>query len=388
MAKVPAIPFFVHSTFRNFMGNQVKPYGLEWGLDGDSYMTFVPADLTNGKTMPNLDAPETRRGIVEAYNRWASSKELEFKTVDDVEDVILHNDGIHIQVEWRELHRPCRVTKHDDMEALLKQDAATNGGDPAEVWVNGVYEGLLNGEMSLFPLILAIKRANGPGTQLSFCRYEGLIRIEKYFRGMLRKNQVFEHVMDNLITLEDVEVLDSKTLIGTSTLNDWIMGGNLTSRLHVEELDNGDIKFVRPLYNDDIHTADRRFGLFKGRDDDKIALVQKELHRLRFLATLKHPFSCRKITKQAQKEERTLNNFGTIIVDRVPQEMDASVSTSVILDEAEASMLASMEASLKARLKARLKASPEARLEARTEASLEASIEASIAASIAFRSRH
>lgn len=340
MTKIPAIPFFVHSTFRNFLGQQVKPYGLEWGVEGDSYMTFVPAGLVNGESMPNLDAPETRRGIVEAYNRWASAKELDFKTVDDIVDLIVHSDGRHVQVEWLETNRPCRVTRNEDMDALLKQDPAANGGDPAEVWVNGVYAGLLDGEMSLFPLILAVKRATGPGTTLSHCRYEGLIRIEKYFRGMLRKHQVFEHVMDNLITLEDIEVLDSKTLIGTSTLADWIMGGHLTSRLHVEELENGDFKFIRPLYNDDVNTADRRFGLFQGRDDDKLTMVRKELDRLRFLATLKHPFNLT-VTNHSQKEETTPNEVSTIIMDRIPQEMDTSISSSIFLDEADESLKSS-----------------------------------------------
>ncbi len=312
------------------MGQQVKPYGLEWGLDGDSFLTFVPACLKDGGTMPDLNTLESRRGIVEAYNRWAFAKELDFKMVEDIVDITVHNDGIHVQVEWMETHRPCQSTKHDNMEEALKNDPAANGGDPAEVWVNGVYEGILNGEMkSLFSLLLAVKRATGPGTQMSLHRYQGLIRIEKFFRGMLRKHQVFEHVMDNLITLEDVEVLNSKALIGTSTLSDWIMGGELTSRLHVEELDNGDLKFVRPLYNDDISTADRRFGLYKGRDDVKIVAIRKEIDRIRFLASLQHPFA-RRIHSETTMEW-IQGNGNKVILDHVPDRMDSSVSSSVVL---------------------------------------------------------
>lgn len=47
---------------------------------------------------------------------------------------------------------------------------------------------------------------------------------------------------------------------------------------------------MRPLHNDDISTSDRKFDLKKGQDDEKIALVQAELERLRQLAALDHPF--------------------------------------------------------------------------------------------------
>jgi len=288
--------------------------------------------------MPDLTASESRRGIVEAYNRWAFAKELEFKTIDDILEMTIHNDGKHIHVEWREEKGlKYNSTAHDDMEELLKKDPSAKDGPPAEVWVNGVFEGVLHGEMSLSPLLLAIKRATGPGTQMSYYRYDGLIRIEKYFRGMLRKHQVFEHIMDNFIALEDPEIWDSRTLIGTATVRDWIMGGELTSRLHVEELENGDVKFVRPLYNDDVSTADRHFRLFKGRDDVKIAMVKKELDRLRYLASLKHPFVAQKWGEgkgtSATPEKREGDDI--FLIDRVPDATEeSSVSSNVIfLDE-------------------------------------------------------
>lgn len=64
--------------------------------------------------------------------------------------------------------------------------------------------------------------------------------------------------------------------------------GKLTSRIWVREMKDR-IRFLRPLHGDDIETSDRKFDLVHGKDDQKIALVQAELKRLRHLATLKHP---------------------------------------------------------------------------------------------------
>ena len=97
--KIPPVHFWIHSSFRDHHGHQqVKPYGLEWGMSGESYMTFVPAatssSSSSSRTTPppsseegGWNSPSSRRGLVEAYNRWAYSKQLEFKTVDDIEDV-------------------------------------------------------------------------------------------------------------------------------------------------------------------------------------------------------------------------------------------------------------------------------------------------------------
>lgn len=299
-------------------------------------MTFVPAH--HESTSLDLESIPCRRGIVEAYNRWAFSKEQEFKSVNDIEAITLHNDGKHVHVEWKiPDFVPFQYSTPDDMEAWIKEDPAAKSNDsPAQVWVNGAYEGTLNGEMSLFPILIAIKRGQRPGTRLCAKRYSsGLIRIEKYFRGMLRKDQIFEHVMDNLITLEDPEVIDSKTLIGTATLPDWIMGGSLTSRLHVQELETGDLSFTRPLYDDDTSTADRHFGLFKGRDDVKIAIVKKELERLRILASLKHPFAPRTDMKKESSTDINVTmdqpiamfNLGNV-PDAMDDPTDEELSTS------------------------------------------------------------
>ena len=318
--ELPPVHFWIHSSFRGQGNKQVKPHGLMWDMDGASFMTFVPAITIREKEEESTppvthlewwrNSSSCRRGLVEAYNRWAYSKQLEFKFQEDIEDVTVHekDGGIHVLVEWKvptTNYEPFQYSTPDDMEAWIKQDPAAQSFQhpPVEVWVNGVYEGTLNGEMSLSPILLAIKRAQqGPGTTLFVKRYSSprraLIRIEKYFRGMLRKQQqIFEHIVDNLIAMEDPEILDPKTLIGTATLPDWIMGGNLTSRLHIHEMENGDIQFLRPLYFDDIGTADRRFVLSQRRDPVQVAVVKKEVERLRHLATLKHPFG-RNTTKK------------------------------------------------------------------------------------------
>lgn len=334
MSQIKPVHFYIHSTFRTYDGKQAKPHGLEWGMDADSHLLFIPENIVCGdSTMPDLKSASTQRGIIEAYNRWAFAKELDFKCVNDIEKLTITEDEKHIEVAWKpNPYVAYSVTQHDDMVELLKADQAAKGGATAEVWVNGVYEGTLDGEMSLFPIIMAIKRVNGAGTRLAYKRAPGCIRIEKYFRGMIRRDQVFEHVMDNLIALEDPEIIDSKTLIGTATLPDWIMGGQLTSRLHVQETEEGNLKFVRPLYFDDIGTADRHFGLFKGRHDVKISMVQRELDRLRLLAAIPHPYETENPT-QSETKHRAAKHSDFGIVGILPDITESSSSSSLVLQD-------------------------------------------------------
>jgi hypothetical protein len=212
-------------------------------------MTFVPARQEGREEPPQHDweSPSCHRGLVDAYNRWAYSKEQEFKTIQDIQDItpVNKNDGIHVQVEWKIPNFvPYRYCTPDDVESWITEEAQQlDDGSSAEVWFNGVNEGRLNGEISsLSAICLAIQRVQCPGTThcvlKSYSDGSFLIRIEKYFREMLHKRQqVFEHIIDNLITLEDPEILDSKTLIGTATLPDWIIGGTLTSRRHIREME-------------------------------------------------------------------------------------------------------------------------------------------------------
>jgi hypothetical protein len=41
-----AVPFVVHSTFRDERGNQLVPCGLEWDLLGDSHISYVLAPIS------------------------------------------------------------------------------------------------------------------------------------------------------------------------------------------------------------------------------------------------------------------------------------------------------------------------------------------------------
>lgn len=328
------LSFYIHSAFRSYVGKQAKPHGLEWGMNADSHVFFLPATVAEGDpAMPDLTHDSTRRGIVEAFNRWAFAKDLEFKETSDIKNIRVADDGKHIAVEWKDCsYIPWKVTQHDNMEELLKADPAANGGPSAEVWVNGVFAGKLEGPMSLYPIVMAVKRVTGPGTKLAYKRAEGCIRIEKYFRGMIRKDQVFEHVMDNLIALEDPEVLGPKALIGTATLPDWIMGGQLTSRLHVEETEDGSLKFTRPLYFDDVGTADRHFGLFKGRHDVKIAMVRKELDRLRLLAAIAHPVKQNQTLPIAVPKGTGSPQYASFsLPGSLPDILESSSSSSLVL---------------------------------------------------------
>lgn len=289
LASCSAIPFVVHSTFRDFEGRQLVPRGLEWGMDGDSHVTYLPADDSTDKI--DMNDPLVRRGIIEAHNRWCFAKQIPFKNADDILSLSSRN-GTHIQVNWRDTPRVVETDlRHENVTKLVTKYAekAKEGGKSAEVWVNGKFISLLDGLDAVDSVLEAV--SNVPSMKVSLKRSDGFIRVERYFTGGLRDRvQVFDHIMDNLIALEDPQELDEQTVIGTATLPDWIMGGDLTSRLWTRELDNGNILFLRPLRNDDVSTSDRRFELVKGRDDEQIQVVREELTRLRMLASLSHPF--------------------------------------------------------------------------------------------------
>jgi hypothetical protein len=104
-------------------------------------------------------------------------------------------------------------------------------------------------------------------------------------------------------------------------------------------MENGDLQFVRPLYNDDIGTSDRKFVLSKSSGDaDKIAVVTKELERLRYLATLQHPLA-RKMKTEKPLPEFSNEEAKTVIFDlnNVPADVvlqdreDRSGSSSIVL---------------------------------------------------------
>lgn len=296
------IQFCVHSTFRNNKtGEQIFPRGLEWGVPGTSYLTYYRRPgreifFSNGTTLEYcFKSTTTRRALVEAYNIWAFAKQLPFKREQDIVSVKLLGDS-HVDVEWKQedSRLECLIVNRNIKELLEEEDAASEENDvSAEVWINGVFVSVLNGTSSLKYIMEALGKTRSH--HLCYKRSEGLIRIERKFKGcLMNRDVVFEHVLDNLFAMEDVEILDDQynqlpTMIGTATLPDWIMGGKLTSRIWIQELNDGTICFERPLYDDHISTSDRTFELRRGADDDLIRIVKRELERLRQIASVDHP---------------------------------------------------------------------------------------------------
>ena len=303
------VPFTVFASFRDASNAQVKPDGLEWdmpsGLSEICYVRYPPLANDSSNTNNSTSSPHVRRGIVEAHNRWSFAKDLPFVRAEDILSMEEDDQG-HITVKWADdIRRPEKTDRYGGtvIEHLENDKAAKESSDmetaAAEVWMNGMYIGELAGPSTLQPLLDTVN-TQLKSKKVCYRRSENLIRIEKYFHGMIRGWEIYEHLLDNLYAMEDAEILDEHTLIGTATLPDWIMGGMLTSRLWLSELPNGNILTQRPLQNDDLRTSDRRYELIKGKDDEKIAIVREELKRLRYLAGLEHP-----VEKRRQVNDKT-----------------------------------------------------------------------------------
>lgn len=229
-------PFTVHSTYRHKeTGQPLRPIGLQWNLPGHSHVTYVSmlggkdSKLKLEQLLGDSDEWRVKRGIVEAHNRWAFAREENFAKVEDIDGFSLDKDGEHITVDWKPTLRE-RLFQEEgfiaSMADVIKKDpAAVQGGEVAEVWINGMFVGTLCGPETVLPILEAL--SNVTSRRLAYKRSaDGIIRIERYFGSYLRqKNEIFDHVMDNLIAMEDIEALDTDTLIGTATLSDWIMGG-------------------------------------------------------------------------------------------------------------------------------------------------------------------
>ena len=417
------IVFSVHSTFRDELGNQVMPRGLQWGLSGKSHVLYVSLtsslllqgdDDRNSKEAYNEndgisnykenDTKIIRQAVVEAHNRWAFAKQLPFKCEQDIVRVTQQGPH-HLQVDWADSKtkkKPIMRTSLKDLTStktiqdLLEKESTSfieaAGVDEnkdsnsktkpgSQVWINGTFVSTLEGPETLPPILEALHSTQS--RRLCYRKqedsaekgnnYGDVIRIERMFRGGLRNHDdVFEHIMDTLLAMEDPEIIDENTLIGTATLPDWIMGGRLTSRIWVQDniagtpisltqtqqahfVDGSDdyssdeeyssknkhsqrrqreryIAFERPLYQDDISTSDRAFELHPNTADDilKIALVKHELKRLRCIAQLKHPFV---VQQQEEQELNTLNeknNKDKVALGTLQEEEKTSSLRSVI----------------------------------------------------------
>ncbi|KAG7369977.1 hypothetical protein IV203_027723 [Nitzschia inconspicua] len=283
--------------------------------------------------VPQDDTPEIRRGILEAHNRWCFAKDLPFRTVEEIEtltlprsvpnvekeeerDEIMPSDGIHYYVKWKESPTPSNITESRLQEAVdvIRNDPTAKGDQPpAQIWINGYLQAMLLEPATLSDVLETVEKI--PSLHLSVKRSSSddnstvILRVERYFRGGLRhKQDIFDHIVDNLYAMEDITVLEDNeeetTIIGSATLPDWIMGGDLTSRLHIHaDKKNGSILFRRPLYHDDLQTSDRKFRLNKGVDDHLIEIVLIEIDRLTYLAKLPLPFPG--ITSKKESHEQT-----------------------------------------------------------------------------------
>ena len=334
-SSIQPVPFSVHSTFRDLFHQQLFPTGLEWDLAGTSHMSYAFMDPRNDDdAVFDLSADDAiRQGIVIAHNRWSFAKDLPFKQVQDIEGITLSSTGQHVFVQWKgnNLENPygsnnpdgnVTVSKFQDIPTLLQSDDAALGkSPPMPVWINGKYVTDLQpstinyilSEIEKVPsLRLSWKKTIHNASNITSSGSTDAsnkakpatsdLRIERYFTGGLRKRQdIFEHIMDNLYALEDVKILDENTIIGSATLPDWIMGGDLTSRLWVRiEPETGTIMFRRPLYNDDLQTSDRKFDMKREKDDQtKFDMVLNEIERLRYISKLASPFA--DLDKQASE---------------------------------------------------------------------------------------
>jgi hypothetical protein len=257
-------------------------------MPGKSHVRFVVPD--NSKT--NIDSETFRLDLVQAYNRWCFAKDLNFHKVEDIASIESQGD-VHVKVEWKASENVEKIIKFESIETLLRGDPAASNdsssrgdNEAVEVWVNGVLVGTLDGAETIEAMIASIPET---ANKLCYKRSKGRIRIDRFFVGGLRRNQAWDHIWDCLVALEDPKRIDDNTIIGTATLRDWIMGGNLTSRLWVR--DEGDsIKFLRPLYNDDIQTSDRRYDIKEEKEPEKVKQTRAEIARLRYLATVSHPY--------------------------------------------------------------------------------------------------
>ena len=323
----------VHSTFRDKNGQQVFPHGLDWHSPGTSQFNFVPAseaDATKLLTIMMKQHEDAHRedcflqlypSIIHAYNKWCFAKDLPFRKMEDIERVQCKNAEIFeeekdttkqqsppsFQVIWKDddaIGFPPQDESRftiQEIDGLLRIDKSvhskSNNGHlepPAQVWINGMFVGML--QPDTLDEILCVFREIQTTTKIPKWVYRkstsrGIIRIERRFTGMIRwPTEVVTHVLDNVYALEDVKMIDDTTLIGTATLPDWIMGGELTSRLWLQ-YSKGTLVCKRPLYNDNLESADRSFTLQAGKYGYELSLFLPELQRLRYLATLPSPYN-------------------------------------------------------------------------------------------------
>ena len=226
---------------------------------------------------------------------------MPFATIKDIADVSQQPDGC-VLVRWQTdpelwVERESESQPGELIHVLNNVRQIATSIEPGcllDVYLNGQRHSTLQGpvlEASAEELCNAVARLHSAKLCIRHSARHGILRVERYFKGMVRGEELFEHVLDNLVALEDPQIIDADTIIGTATLPDWIMGGELTSRLWVRDLGDG-ILALRPLYNDHVDgkgEVDRRYELREGRnqdDDRRIALLRRAVSNVRYLAAL------------------------------------------------------------------------------------------------------
>merc|ERR1719453_684885 len=142
---------------------------------------------------------------------------MPFATAEDIQDASEQPDGCVI-VRWRSLQPqdsvefPGGIASTQD--AFRRVVASLEPGHLVTVYLNGRRHATLQGPAtgaSVEDVCRAVAQLRS--TKLCLRSGGGVCRIERFFSGMVRGEEVFEHVMDNLLALEDPHVIDENTVI-------------------------------------------------------------------------------------------------------------------------------------------------------------------------------
>jgi hypothetical protein len=179
--------FSVHSTFRGMYGEQALPNGLEWNVAGESFVAYVPwptapkhnidkEEDSNEKrifiypTGPTIqDTPAIRQAILEAHNRWCFAKDLCFRSVDEMEQLLLPNidtggsiqssELVHYYVKWRKhpMSPNLIFSRLQQATDVIQTDPSAVGDQPsAQVWINGMYHQQYRTLLTRFDKLLVV----------------------------------------------------------------------------------------------------------------------------------------------------------------------------------------------------------------------------------------
>ena len=182
--------FLILSTFCDSHGVPVKPQGLEWNMSARSHLVYVanPGGPANIDPPLSPDSPQVRRWLVAAHNLWCFAKGLRYVTEEEIEEVIVvdaggggrgggagsdvlagtnlgtsnNNSSTRLAVRWadpsRRRGRETETYDPDDIiDAIRRDRSAAAPGEPAQVWINGVLIGVLDGPETVDSVVGAVR---------------------------------------------------------------------------------------------------------------------------------------------------------------------------------------------------------------------------------------